>query len=864
MLRADRRTTWLLAGLFVLTGASGLIFETLWIRLLALSFGQTTTAMATVVAAYMAGLAFGAILLGRLADRVSSPLRIYGFMEVGIGIIALLIPLASKLITAIYIKLYFLTGGSAVGTQIVRIVLTWLLLLVPTFLMGGTLPTLVRALTSSRRDMTRIPGLFYAANTAGGVAGLLLAGFVMIEAFGQRATNTAAALFNLAVGFTCLLLARRPSPVTADDQKPSAPPETRRPLIPAQRLLALAYLLSGLLALVYEIAWIKSFCLVFDNTVHAFSLILAVYIGGLAVGGFIASRLLSRTGDPIYWLGMLIALVGVAALIGLPVYDRCAQYFFDAEFMRQAFGTSWFQYLLTQALIAVAVIFVPATLIGASFPAAVAAWSRNPEKAGSEIGFMAGAGSLGAVLGPLLAGFVLIPFLGNQNTLVAAGYASILLGLSVILLLRKAPASRLLKAAIVPAALALGATLVVLLVPPSKLAGFEEQDVVFRREGKSSTVEVYKDPVTGYQEMISNRRRREGGDLPDDVRTHRFLAYLPGLLHPAPERVAVLGMGTGVTAGALLDFQPEQLVVAELSPEIIEAAQTCFATSNKDIANRRDGPARVVQADARNYLLLSTETFDLIVGDLFNPNRAGVGNLYTFEHFQMVKSRLEPAGIFCQWIALNQISTDNLRLVLRTFTAVFPHTSLFQFGPYLALIATPESLSIDLFAYLARFDNAQLSQNILASGLGTPEQHLARFLFADEAVQRFAGEGKFNVDNRPLIEYRAPKDFHDPVGLARAADTLEAFLPLKQPVGERIKIANNADHRLFMRRLKACARAMTLSQQGQVATYRGNRQEAARKFSEAFYLYPQEVYARRNHARSFLELGRRHLIAGLE
>ena len=653
----SRSTFVALCLLFVCSGACGLTYQVLWLRLLALVFGVTVHAASTVLAAFMAGLALGSLLAERLARR-GHPLRVFAALEAGIAVSALATPVLLGAAAGLYRPLSALAGDSLWVLTAGRFVASFAVLLVPTVLMGATLPVL------SRADLVRASGArlgaLYAVNTTGAVAGALLTGFVLIGGIGIQRTFLLAASLNLAVaGVAWWLSTRAPLPVAAEvaRHRRSARPSRRRRCLP--RLVLGAMAVSGVASLALEIVWFRILVQFLPATSYAFTTMLATVLGGIAIGSALASRALTRRPRLEHWCS--------AADHGRDRHRRAAVAGGARRHLRRRLARprGWRRDRPRRSC-------RRRSCMGFAFPIALALWTRPARPADAtvpEVGTLYAANVVGGIAGAVLGGFVLLPWLGSRRALIVC--AALYLAASVVLLaatLRRgwprSPSSSL----FAPAA---GAVPDPFDAALARRHGRGER-IFWKEEGVQTSVSIHTHAFRGWLMYLDGLH--QASDAPEMVRLHRLIGHLPMVLHPAPRRALVVGLGGGATPGAVSQHDADVLVV-ELSDTVRKGA-AFFKHVNYDLFARPNVHVRV--DDGRNFLSLTDQRFDVVTADLIQPIHAGAGNLYSREYFQLVHDAVADDGLVLQWIGHRPES--QYKLIMRTFLDVFPYTTLWLDG----------------------------------------------------------------------------------------------------------------------------------------------------------------------------------------
>ncbi|HZU04549.1 MAG TPA: fused MFS/spermidine synthase [Chloroflexota bacterium] len=738
----------LLAILFFASGASGLVYQVLWLRLLALVFGVTVWAVSTVLASFMAGLALGSLVAGRLVDRARSPLLWYGVAEGLTGLAALATPAALDLLVHVYTRLYPALPQELGVLTAVRFVLSFGVLLVPTTLMGATLPLVVKSSLLQAEGLGQSVSLLYATNTAGAVAGTLLAGFVLVGGVGLEASFRLAAALNLLVGLVAisgaLALQRQRGEALAPPGVPPVAPHRAPAALPARSrgLILLVFTLSGFASLALEVIWFRTLVLYFDATTYAFTIMLGTVLLGIAVGSFLIAPLMRWQLD---WLALLAGLelaIGITAVLSLAALTRTQE------------AATWLGLLLRRPLVSPVALtsvasflalFPTTLLLGMAFPIGLRLWAGDEEgasQAGERVGLFYALNVCGAILGSVVAGFLLLPWLGSQHSLVAVASVSFGAGLLLLLALRRPRRALLLAGPGVALFLAAVAGM------PDPFAQalasrYRGEQLLWHEEGVQTTVTVHQRP-SGARVLYLDGRY-QASDEPGQVLIHRMVGHLPLALHPQPRDVLIVGLGGGVTAGAVSRHGAEVDVV-ELSGSVVRGADW-FRHVNDDPLHRPNVHLRV--DDGRNYLLLTAKRYDVITSDLIGPTHAGAGALYSAEYFRLARAALRDDGLMLQWLV--PLPETQHKLIVRTFLSVFPEATLWFQGTL--LVGTKQPLWLDPAAFERKLANPDVRAALATVGLDSFEALLAQYWAGPAELQRYAGPGPILTDDRPLVEY---------------------------------------------------------------------------------------------------------------
>jgi len=721
--------------LFFTSGALGLVYEVLWQRHFALVFGGGAAAAAAVLAAYFSGLGLGSYFLGRTLAQVRRPLRAYALLEVLVAAGALL---SFPLVSAAAPLAVLTTGGTApaAARPLVEALAAFAALALPTFAMGGTLPVLARLEGASDRRLGVGVGLLYAVNTAGAALGALAVPFVVLPWLGARGGLLAAVVANVAVAAFAW---------TMDGPLLDGPAsETARLDGPALSWTHPAVLLaagSGLATFILQVLWNRAFAQVHENSTHSFALIVALFVLALALGAQICRLALRRGQAPETVTGWAWLIAAVLAALGPETFGRLTH---GLAYLPADRG--WGHDAGRLAGVAAWVVLPAATAIGAGFPALLEWAGHARSSAVTIVGRVLAANLAGCVLGALAAGFALPRALGMWRSMSLAA-ALLMAGGAWCLARARARGGRL--AATLAAAIVVFAAI----SDPPRVRIAEGEQLLSLSEGADGIVAVVERPGSR-RIKLSNHYVLGGTASSGD---ERMQAHLPLLLHPSPRRVALLGLGTGITAGGALLHPIERLTVIEIVPEVAAAARLFLRDANRGVLD--DARTRLVIADARAYLRTTADRFDVIVGDLAVPWRPGESALYTLENFAAARGALAPGGVFCQWVPLFQLSEPELRIVLRTLLTVFPRAQVWRGDfsadePALALVATAEPILLDpaIVETARRAATPDPANAHLSDAAGT----WLYFAGVVEPADLGTDDVRVNRDDRPWLELRGP------------------------------------------------------------------------------------------------------------
>ncbi|HEY2990586.1 MAG TPA: fused MFS/spermidine synthase [Candidatus Binatia bacterium] len=757
---------------FFLSGATALVYEVVWMRMLTQIFGSTAYAVATVLAAFMAGLALGSYVFGRLAGTRRNLLRLYGILEFGIGLYGFLAPVFFRAARGIYGPLFWLYELSPTIFNLFLFFFSFILLVVPTFLMGATLPVLSQFFVRSFSRLGQRVGDLYGTNTLGAVFGCALAGYYLIPHLGLSGTVYTAAVGNLIIAAIIIPLSgvqRQPEEATAPQASPEFESASSRSSI--EWLLLASIALSGAAAMVYENAWTHALTLVIGGSVYSFTTMLLTFLIGLASGGYLYARLFGARTVSVGAFGLIELGVGLAALATIPLFEKLPLIFIR---LHESFGDSFSTLLAMQVLLAFAVMFLPTLLLGMTFPLVVSLFTQNVYRVGSSVGTTYASNTLGAIIGAFVGGFILLPLGGMQRSIVIGGLLNLAVGWTLLVgdprpgRMRRVVFGGAVAAALAVAAfrfpfwdravLTSGVTVYAnrfksLPTDSLRLEEMHRDRVIYYREGLTATVSVHQ-THSDYRYFKTNGK--VDGSYGDAL-TMLMTGYVPMLLHPDAQQVAVIGLGTGMTVKAVGTFPAvKRIDVLEIEPAIVEAA-AFFAEKNGNIL--RDKRVRVIPTDGRNYLMAVPKRYDLIISEPSNPWIAGIASLFTRDFYATARQKLSPDGVFTQWIHDYSMSPDDLRMVLRTFSESFPHVSFWnlQESDFL-LIGSLKEQQFDYPRLEKLLSGSETLQSDLRDlGLSDLYAVLGFYRMGRKELLALAEGADYNTDDNARLEFSAPR-----------------------------------------------------------------------------------------------------------
>lgn len=749
------RSNWIYF-LFFFSGISGLIYQIVWTRMLTLVFGHTIYSVSVVLSAFMAGLGLGSYLWGTTIDKAGKPLLIYGKIELLIGITAAFLSLLFSEFSPIYVWFYQWIPDLLSQTGFFKVALVFSLVLVPTILMGATLPIMAKYFVTEETHAGKQVGYLYSINTFGAAAGCLLAGYFLIEYLGVLQTAWLAAFVNIFIGILCILKFKKSEPAT-----PIAwdlpRPEPLSLQIEKENIIWIATsFLCGFTALAYEVVWTRILVFGMGSTVYSFSLMLANFLFGITVGGLLIIPFFKRNFD-LRWLLTLFQF-GIGFYLIFSIYQSS---WILSSFIRPLRMESPITEFWIDMRNASALMFVPTILFGMSFPVLTHLVTRGSNNVGSSLGTVYGTNTLGGILGSLVAGYLLLPKLGSQQTLTVLAMLNLLTG--VLLFATSKYFTGIIRKGI---AVSVSGLLVFLLLamPDDLLKGIfmrnslgkkNPETLVYLDEGLTTTVAVFNDDddILGIKRksLILNGVNMSASHM-DSRKYMTLLSYIPLLLNENPKDVMVICFGTGLTSGAAGVYPGIDSVDAvDISPGVFNAGHL-FSHMNYDaITNPKIH--KIVQ-DGRNHLLTTSKTYDVITAEPPPPTNAGAVNLYTKEYYELTKKALKPGGIVSQWIPLHSQTETHIYEHFRTFLESFPYVmSWYPVKRELILIGSNDPINIDYGKIEKRLKHPVVNEVMRKIGFETPFSFLGSIWFLEGELKNMASKQRLITDNNASLEF---------------------------------------------------------------------------------------------------------------
>ncbi len=752
---------------FFISGAAGLIYQVCWVRILSLVFGNTVYAVSMVVAGFLSGLAIGSHYWGKKADTAKTPLKMYVLMEAGIAVSALAITLLITVLDNAIVSVMTPESVNSGGWLIIRYVLVFIILLPPTMLMGGTLPVMGRMVTGSLESIGLDISSIYAFNTYGAMAGSFLSGFILIPQLGLWGAIEIALGLNLLVAAVIWLtrdkdakevvavpvveVRQKSSPKSkkAKGQSRGEDPGFSASSYPRGRALML-FAMAGFCSMAFEVLWTRAFSVSFKSTVYLFSNLLTVFLFGMAAGSWFFGRFLDKLKDPMWLFGLAEVGIGLLGLTSIGVLAKSVDM---AMSFRTMFGEMTLATDAFVMFIVMAIAFsLPTFLMGLAYPLICRVTTKEMGVLGENMGGVYAVGTFGGIVGAIVSGFGLIPLIGDQKGIIVVSAVAMLAGIIAV----SSSFQRKAMAWVVPLS---GFAIIITIA----LTGIFNVDMgiglktgdklLFTQEDAIGTVKVAEEKANGpLMLLVNSYQLATSGDV-----AVRF-GHMPLLLKPDAENVLVISLGSGITSGAVGGHPGvKRIDCVEIVPSLVDV-QRFFSKDNHDII--KDKRFHLTIWDGGHYVRMTKKKYDLVIADLFQPDSAGEGSLFTLEHFRNVKAALKPGGAMAQWLPLYQLSPENLKVILYTFATAFEHVTVWYGDvnsqqPTLLLMGSSEPLSLRPDLLASALDIPAVKRDMIEAA--DPLSLLSFYVTDRAGVMDFTRGAELNTDNRPVIEFTAPR-----------------------------------------------------------------------------------------------------------
>jgi len=737
-------------------GFAGLVFQIVWVRVLSLVFGASNYAVSTVLAAYMAGLAFGGWYFGRRIRGLDSArvVRLYAQLLAGIGVSGFVVTIIAPFLGVVLAPVLGLVGWNSGWAIALRGLFGFAILLVPATLLGGLVPLASQlAIEDLRLTGTKLAGLYF-VNTAGSVLGALGAGFLLLEHLGVTGTAAFAGLIAVVLSAVSWRVqpGQAPAPLPVEDKHTATVPYPRRSLI----ALAVAYGFSGFAGLGYEVVWARALATILGHPLYAVTIVTAAFLAGLALGGLVFGRFSDRWRDPLFGFGVIESTIAGTALLTLVLVASSS--FGILGWLAEHTGRTWSGTMLGLAGFCFLVVFAPTFLMGATFPVAAKVFVTDRDQTGLAVGWLYASNSAGALVGSLVAGFALVPALGaSRANLVLAG-VSVAVAIVAALFSRakslvKGLALAVFAGAFIVLALVTGAQRLQFL-PPDVASNRDAWQILYYRESSEGVVLAAENRYGDRQTWV-NSTVVCGSALPA-LKPVRIMGMVPFCLHENPQDILVIGYGLGVTSSLLAGLSPKPVDCVEISPGVV-AASELFGRWNNAVYSSPN--LRIMPGDGRNYLLCTRKSYDVISCDPTHPS-FGSGALYTRDFYRLCRRRLRPGGVLTLYLPFHHIQPDDFRRLLNTFRTEFPHCALWVGIGHGVLTGRKDApIRLDYGRATAVFANLSpaLRKDLYDVFIDDPVKLIGSLLLDSTGMAAIGDNAGVATDDAPGFEYRGAR-----------------------------------------------------------------------------------------------------------
>lgn len=828
------RLTIIIPILFFISGWAGLIYEIIWTELLTNLLGSSSVAVSIILTAFMGGLALGSLLLGKFADNWSDQkiIKIYVFIEIGIGVYAILFPFIVTGVENLYIQILKLFPQEIWFNVFTKSLFSIVILVFPTLLMGGTLPLITRVLSRNWENYSKNVSQLYGLNTLGAIFGTLLAGFYLLEQYGISGASMFAASINFLVAFLFFVLLRFGKDKLDDlrfEEKVEQPKKQKKKannntnsLDEFTKLLLISYFISGAAAMFYQVAWTRSLALVLGTSTYAFTVMLATFLLGIALGSLLF-RYIPKTISKVSVYISVQSFIVLSVLIFSTQFDDLPLYYLS--FVNQ-YVAAWEDIHIIRFVLASMIMLLPTIAMGILFPVVCELISNHSKKMSHVVGKTYATNAFGAMIGALLAGLFVVPIIGLQYTIYLGAFLNLFA--MIIVLLQTDTLKTNVKLIYSFISLLLFTAFVTLMntwSPKVMSSGvyvyaqnyfyvkekfdhfakkhnmeFDEKniwlnsmnnyDLMYYKDGQVDTVAVMKNQE-GVISLMVNGKVDASAKGDNDVATQIMIGQLPLLLQKDPKNIFMVGYASGITAGSILTHKSvEKLIAAEISPSVVEASRLFSKYNNNALEDPR---LDLRIKDARHTLMVSDEKFDVIVSQPSNPWIKGQSALFSYDWYRIVNEHLEDDGIFMQWLPAYSISEDNLKIILNTLDKSFKTLTLWTStspGDLIILATKTDSFVSSNKRLLERMEQPLVKQQLQKIGLYKSDILKELFLKSNKEIQAYLQEGEktqlINTDDKLITEYTTPKNmmnkkyitlFSKPKYLVGDENSLQKLIP---------------------------------------------------------------------------------------
>lgn len=807
---------------FFLSGACALAYQIIWIRMFGLVFGGTVVSMSVVVAVFMGGLALGSHIIGKYAERIGNRVRLYGILEIILGLLAVLIYYGISNLSGIIYSLPINIDSHSFGGISVRIIISFALLIIPTMIMGGTLPVLVRAVTSENSKIIVNTSLLYAVNTLGAMTGAFFVGFLLIRYLGVTRSNHLTASINIIMGITALIVSGRFNS-TPDTVSPGL--QQKDAILHGKGLKFIVTLgITGFAGLTLEMVWMRMMLLVLNNTIYLYTIIITSYLFGLGLGGLMLRKIIPGSQQTERTFGIILAGISLTICAGYILFPYTTLYAFNTSY---SFYSTFTRLSILTTVIFILLGFLPTFLMGASFPLGLGLYANEVRGLSRRLGIIYATNTAGSLLGSLAAVFILIPSIGMRWTLIMCAVMIMIPALYIISQTLKEHPGRFLLAGI-------SATMLVFVIVSAKTdiprsillrRLIQTESIEYLKEGKSSTIWI-----SGGQPFRKIWMDNLWVSSTSSEGTHALLAHYPVLFHPNPKKICGIAFGTGQTFGTCLLYPITSITSVEIDAEIIEACRGRFTQENYGILE--DPRNTVVIDDGRFFLAGTKEKFDIVTAEPLQPYTRGTVSLYSYEFYEACKRTLDPGGIVTQWLPVYNSGVSDTWSMIRTFVEAFDYVLLFLNSNDGILLGSDSEMTINPSKPLP----SRVLSDLIRIENGRIYALTGNFICSRESLLKASEGYPIITDDKPKLEFTAPIS-HWSEEITAEVNMRRQFIDIMEPIDSLFKGTVNWD---LARKYHTSRK---LINEGFYQERIGNTTSAHKLYEQAYSENPEDIKA---------------------
>ena len=770
----------ILAVAFFLSGASALIYQVLWVKQLTLIFGSQTLAISTILACFMGGLSLGSYIISKKAHLIKYVVLTYVILEIIIGLYAFIIPYLFDLTDNVYCFLWPLTNENYFLISILRFILVFLVLIVPTSMMGATLPLLLKHYINNNELIIKYTSILYCVNTSGAVFGAFICGFYLIEYFGISGTNYIAISLNFIAAFIAFIIHSKTPDINVQTEEQICLKFKYYTFSLIEKLVLSGMVVSGFTAMVYEVIWARQLVLIFGSTTYAYTSMLVIFLIGISLGSFSINRFFKDNNKNLYYFVVCELIISLLIIWGTYYYKDLI-YIFN----KLAANISPEGFIIPIMSVSFLLIFPATYVFGVLFPLSIKLFTPDYKQISERTGLIYSFNTLGCILGSIATGFILIPLIGLKYTIITGACLNLVIAAIIIIIPSKNTETKGIlglstlalififfmfsakwQEQVITSGTYLNKSNNTLISKNSYLDSLTKKDVVYYKEGQHSTVSVVENKSknkTNY--TLYSNGKIEASTYFRDMRNQIAISYIPALLMNKHGDALIIGMGSGITASVLAQFPFKNIELVELEQAILGASKFFSNFYGNPLENKK---IKYIIDDARNYLKVIDKKYDLILSEPSNVWVNGVANLFTREYYHIVKQRLKSDGILCQWIQIYDLKPKSIISVLKAMREEFKYVYLChtKTSQDYVFLASQKPIKIDFDTIKKNINYSDKIKNDLANNFYiTDPLQITNFFLGDnkgidKVLYSYKNKVPDNNDNNAYLEFNAVKGFY--------------------------------------------------------------------------------------------------------